>query len=328
MDALSDVLRVVQLSGGVFLEAEFTAPWCVWSGVTNDDCRRFLVAPRHLLAFHCVLDGVMAVGLEDDTAPLSLRAGEVVLLPRNPLHRLGSSLDIEPVHAEEFVQAPADDQLAHIRHGGGGATTRIVCGFLGCDAPFSPLLEALPDALTMDLRETPAREWIESTFRYAAAQQGRSPPGDTAVMSRLSELLFVEALRHYLERLPESQRGWLAGLRDPIVGRALGLLHSSYRQRWTAESLAEAVNLSRSAFAERFTCAIGRPPMQYLTEWRLLRASRLLRESPRPVCQVAVEVGYESEAAFSRAFKRHFGASPSVWRREQRSLPISPAAGT
>lgn len=315
MDALSDVLRAVQLTGGVFLEAEFTAPWCVWSQVGPEDCQPFLVAPRHLLAYHCVLEGRMLVGLDDGGDVIELAAGGAVLLPRNPRHRLGSTLDIEPVLADDLVQPPTNGALARIHAGGGGEVTRFVCGFLGCDAPFNPLLAALPEALTLDLRDTAAGAWMESSFRFAAAQHGRGPPGDLVVLTRLSELLFVEALRVYLQRLPGAERGWLAGLKDPVVGRALALIHTGFREPWTSESLAQAVNLSRSAFAERFTTLIGRPPMQYLTEWRLLRASRLLRESPRSVAQVAAEVGYESEAAFSRAFKRQHGASPAAWRR-------------
>jgi AraC-like DNA-binding protein len=319
MDALSDVLRVVQLTGGVFLEAEFTAPWCVWSRVGPEDCQPFLVTPRHLLAYHCVLEGTMIVGLDDGNLPVELGAGGVVLLPRNPRHRVGSSLDIEPILADDLVQSPVDGGLARIAHGGGGALTRFVCGFLGCDAPFNPLLSALPEALTLDLRGTPAGAWMESSFRFAATQRGISPPGDMAVTTRLSELLFVEALRHYLGRLPADERGWLAGLRDPVVGRALALMHGGFSQPWTTESLAQAVNLSRSAFAERFTGLVGRPPMQYLTEWRLLRAGKQLKESPRSVAQVAADVGYESEAAFSRAFKRHHGVSPAAWRKSARS---------
>jgi AraC-like DNA-binding protein len=319
MDALSDVLRVVQLTGGVFLEAGFTAPWCVWSRVGPEDCQPFLVTPRHLLAYHCVLEGRMVVGLEDGSPPLELEAGGVVLLPRNPRHRVGSSLDVEPILADDLVQAPVDGGLARIEQGGRGELTRFVCGFLGCDAPFNPLLSALPEALTLDLRGTPAGAWMESSFRFAAAQRGRAPPGDMAVMTRLSELLFVEALRQHLGRLPANERGWLAGLRDPVVGRALALMHAGFAEPWTAETLAQAVHLSRSAFAERFTGLVGRPPMQYLAEWRMLRAGRLLKESPRSVAQVAADVGYESEAAFSRAFKRHHGASPAEWRRRSRS---------
>lgn len=315
MDALSDVLRVMQLTGGVFLEAEFTAPWCVWSRVGPEDCQPFLVVPRQLMAYHCVLEGRMLVGLDDGSAPIELAAGSVILLPRNPRHRVGSALDVEPVLADGLVQTPADGGLARIQLGGGGAPTRFVCGFLGCDAPFNPLLSSLPEALTLELRGTPAGAWIESSFRFAAAQRGAAPPGGMAVIARLSELLFVEALRRYLGALPAQERGWLAGLRDPVVGRALALIHAGVAQPWTAESLAQAVHLSRSAFAERFTRLIGRAPMQYLADWRMLRAGRMLRESPRSVAQVAAEVGYESEAAFSRAFKRHHGVPPAAWRR-------------
>jgi AraC-like DNA-binding protein len=314
MDVLSDVLRVVRLTGGMFLEARFTAPWCVWSRIGPEDCQPLLVAPKHLIAYHCVLEGHMKVGLADGGPVTEVGAGELVLLPRNPMHRIGSSLDVEAILADELVQPPADGGLAQIAHGGGGEATRLVCGFLGCDNPFDPLLTALPEVLTLNLGNTASRAWMESLFLFAAGQPGDHSPGSTTVMSMVSELLFVEALRRYVEQLPGDRRGWLAGIRDPMVGRALALIHSRYQEPWTIDGLAQAVNLSRSAFAERFASLLGCGPIQYLADWRMHRAAQLLRESPRSVAQVAAEVGYESEAAFSRAFKRRHGISPAAWR--------------
>jgi AraC-like DNA-binding protein len=317
MDALSDVLRIVKLTGGVFLDAHFSAPWCVTAHLAPEDCRPYLTAPRHVIAYHCILAGRLLLQT-DGTDPVELTAGEIVLLPRNDVHRLGSTLDIPPVSGGELVQPSQDGGLARIVHGGGGEECRIVCGFLGSDAPFDPLVATLPRVLRFDIRATPAGAWIESSFQLAASETAASRAGSATVVSRLSELLFVEALRRYIAELPADQRGWLAGLRDPVVGRALQLLHSRHQEPWTAESLAREVGLSRSAFADRFTTLVGQPPMQYLTQWRMQVAARRLREGQGSIAQIAFEVGYESEGAFNRAFKRQFEMPPAAWRRQAR----------
>jgi AraC-like DNA-binding protein len=194
----------------------------------------------------------------------------------------------------------------------------VVCGFLGSDTPFDPLVATLPKVLKFDLRATQSGAWIESSFQLAASEISAGRAGSVTVVSKLSELLFVEAVRRYVAELPAEQRGWLAGLRDPIVGRALQLLHTRHHEPWTAETLAREAGLSRSAFAERFTGLIGHPPMQYLTQWRMHVAACRLREGHGSVAQIAYDVGYESEAAFNRAFKRQFGAPPATWRRQGR----------
>jgi AraC-like DNA-binding protein len=317
MDALSDVLRVVRLTGGVFLDAHFTAPWCVTARVAPEDCQPFFASPRHVIAYHCILSGRVLLDTEA-TAPLALNAGEIVLLPRNDAHRLGSTLDIPAVSGADLVQPSQDGGLARIVHGGGGEVSRIVCGFLGSDAPFDPLVATLPSVLKFDIRASPAGAWIESSFQLAASETATGRAGSVTVISKLSELLFVEALRRYIAELPAEQRGWLAGLRDPIVGRALQLLHSRHQEPWTAESLAREVGLSRSAFADRFTGLVEQPPMQYLTQWRMQVAARRLREGQGSIAQIAFEVGYESEGAFNRAFKRQFAMPPATWRRQTR----------
>jgi AraC-like DNA-binding protein len=313
MDALSDVLRVVRLTGGVFLDAEFTAPWCVMSQVGPEDCRPHLAMPQHIIAYHCVIEGRFLLHTDGDPTA-EVRAGEIVLLPRNDAHRIGSSLDADAIKADDLIQPPMNGGLARIEYGGGGERTRIVCGFLGCETPFNPLLASLPKVMKLEMRSGASGAWVESSFQFAASEVSAGRVGSATVLSKLSELLFVEAVRRYVSELPGEQRGWLAGLRDPIVGRALALLHARHREPWTAEQLAEEVGLSRSAFAERFTSLIGQPPMQYLTFWRMQLAARQLRESATPIAKVAVEVGYESDAAFNRAFKREFGVPPAKWR--------------
>ncbi len=315
MDALSDVLRVTRLSGGVFLEAEFTAPWCISGRISPDDCKPFLAAPRHVIASHFVAAGRMQLRAEGG-ATADVRAGEIVLLPHNDLHYLGSELNSTPMPAREIMQPPRNGGLARIVYGGGGETTQVLCGYLGSDAPFNPLLAALPKMLKLDVRTTASGAWIESSFRFAASEIAAGRLGSTTVIAKLSELLFIEAVNQFVSSLPAEQRGWLAGLRDPQVGRALASLHARPTEEWTAETLAREVGMSRSAFAERFSSLVGQPPMQYLALWRMHMAAQHLREGRSSIAQIAFAIGYDSEAAFSRAFKRQFGASPGAWRKQ------------
>jgi AraC-like DNA-binding protein len=301
LDALSDVLRVIRLSGGVFLEAEFTAPWCISGRISADDCKPFLAAPRHIIASHFVAAGHMQLRI-DEGATLDVRAGELILLPRNDVHTFGSDLSIAPMAARDVIQPPE--------------VTQLLCGFLGSETPFSPLLSSLPSLLKLDVRATASGAWIESSFRFAVSEIAAGRVGSATVIAKLSELLFVEAVSQYVANLPAERRGWLAGLRDPHVGRALALLHARPTEGWTAEALALEVGMSRSVFAERFTALVGQPPMQYLTLWRMHVAAQQLREGRGNVAQIGFAVGYESEAAFSRAFKRQFGTSPGTWRRQ------------
>ena len=317
MDALSDVLRVIRLSGGVFLEAEFTAPWCISGKVSPDDCKPYLAAPRHVIAFHFVAAGCMQLRAEGSDA-IRVRAGEIVLLPHNDFHCFGSKLNPTPVPAREIMQLPRDGGLARIVYGGGGEATQVLCGYLGCDTPFSPLLTALPKIMKLDVQATASGAWIESSFRFAASEIAAGRLGSTTVIAKLSELLFVEAVSQFVASLPAERRGWLVGLRDPQIGRALALLHERPTEEWTAESLAHEVSMSRSAFAERFSSMVGQPPMQYLTLWRMHIAAQQLREGRGSVAQIWFAIGYDSEAAFSRAFKRQFGTSPGTWRKQPR----------
>jgi AraC-like DNA-binding protein len=314
MDALSELLKVVRLSGGVFLEAFFTAPWCVRAQIGPEDCRHVLTEAASVVAFHYVLDGRMLLQL-GGAAPVEVTAGSVVLLPRNDMHLLASDAGLASVDADALVQMQREGALARIDHGGGGALTRIVCGFVATEMRRHPLLDALPQFLVLDLKGRPEGEWVASSFRFAAQEVASARAGSETVLARLSELLFVEAVRGHLAALPAEQRGWLAGLRDPAIGRALAQIHARVAHPWTADALAAEALLSRSAFAERFTTLVGVPPMSYLTAWRMQVAGQNLRESRRSIAQVAETVGYESEAAFARAFKREMGVSPGEYRR-------------
>jgi AraC-like DNA-binding protein len=251
----------------------------------------------------------------EDGESLVIAAGEVVMLPRNDLHLMGSDLTLPPVAGSEIIEPHKDGGLFSIHHGGGGSRTRMVCGFLGCaNIEGNPVISTLPPMLKLNVEQGGAAEWIRSTFQYAAEEVANGRPGSETVLAKLSELLFVETVRRYAEALPK-QTGWLAGLRDPYVARALALLHRELPRRWTIDELGREVGLSRSALADRFIRLIGVPPMHYLASWRMQVATEKLRNTNASLAQVAEIVGYDSEAAFSRAFKKTFGAAPASWRR-------------
>jgi AraC-like DNA-binding protein len=325
MDALSDVLRVAHLTGGVFLHAEFFAPWCMAGRMGPEHCAPLLGPASHLMPYHYVVEGEIRVRVGGEDA-FALRAGEVVLFPGNDLHLLGSDLSRPPVMARDIIQPPRAGGLSSIHHrGGDGARSRLVCGFLGCDgAQGNPVISTLPAALRLSTEEGGGTEWIRSTFQYAADEVAACRPGSETVLAKLSELLFVEAVRRYAETLPEGRTGWLAGLRDSHVARALALLHRDMTRSWTADDLGREVGLSRSALAERFTRLIGVAPMHYLANWRMQVAAQELRSRSASLIQVANQVGYGSEAAFSRAFKKAFGAAPATWRRSRNGTASSP----
>lgn len=318
MDALSEVLKALRLTSGVFLHGEFSAPWCIDSAPGKEDVRSILPGAEHVAIFHLVASGRCRAKLPGDPREVELASGDILIIPHGDGHRLGSDLRLPPVPAESLAQPAPDGGIATIEHGGGGERSRFVCGYLACDARLCrPLLGALPRLLTVSLATDPGAAWLINTVHHAVVESGQPRAGTEVVLARLSELLFIEALRRYVDRLEEGERGWLAGLRDRHVGRALALLHASPARHWTVDELGREVGLSRSALAERFTILIGEPPMQYLTRWRLALAARALTEEAEPVARVAAGVGYESEAAFNRAFKREFGMPPASWRRHR-----------
>jgi AraC-like DNA-binding protein len=271
----------------------------------------------NLICYHYVVEGEVVVQVDGaGRGQARLGAGEVVLLPHNHLHLLGSEITRSPVPAGEIIRPPGRSGLFSIVHGGGGSATRLVCGFLGCDGERdNPVLSSLPEMLILDVDEGGGAEWIRSTFQFAADEVAAGRPGSEVVLAKLSELLFVEAVRRYAETLPEGETGWLAGLRDPYVARALALFHGDVARAWTIEDLAREVGLSRSALADRFVHLLGMAPIQYLARWRMQVASQELRNTSASLAQIAEAVGYESEASFSRAFKKAFGTAPASWRR-------------
>ena len=317
MDALSDVLRVSNLTGGVFLRADLSAPWCIALNIPREQCGPALGAGSHLMTYHYIIEGELRIQVDGaDGETCVLQRGDIVILPRNDPHLMGSDLALPPALGSDIVQQPVDGGLYAIQHGGSGAKTEMICGFIGyAGTQGNPLIPMLPRLLKLNVAQGPAADWIRSTFQYAAAELNAGRPGSQTMLAKLSELLFVETVRRYAESLPPEYAGWLAGLREPHVAKALALLHGHVDRRWTVDELGREVGLSRSALADRFLRLIGAPPMQYLASWRMQVAAEKLGSTSASLAQIAEAVGYDSEAAFSRAFKKAFGAAPGAWRR-------------
>lgn len=319
MDALSDVLRTMRLKGGVFLHGEYFAPWCLAVQADARSCAPYLGETTHVIPYHYVLEGRACIGLADGQQ-LELGPGETVMFPHNHPHLLGSDVTRPAVAGDSVVQPSATGGLATIRLGEGGERTRIVCGFLGLeDISGNPVIASLPAALRLGARTGSAEEWIRSSFHHAAEQIAAGHTASEALMSKLSELLFVEAIQRYAEESAPQQSGWLAAFRDQQLSRALALLHARLAEAWTVEALGHEVGLSRSALAARFVEVLGMPPMQYLANWRVHAAAHELISSGKPIPRIAQQVGYESEASFTRAFKRVMGSPPAAWRRQRLS---------
>ncbi len=322
MDALSSVLKSVRLEGAVFLNAEFTAPWCIRGRFGLTRARQRLPGADHVVFFHFLVEGNCKVRLVDDLGVvanvLDVSAGDVILLPQDDRYLMGSDLHVAPMDTDpaDADQAAAEPEFIQMRHGGGGSASRFVCGYLGCNRSVSrPLISALPRLLCISIGDGHAMTLLRDLLRVGVRESLAPRPGADSMLAKLAELIFVEALRRYAEGLPPGGKGWLAAVRDPHVGRALALLHEDPGRKWTVDELAREVALSRSALAERFATLVGESPMQYLMRWRLALAAQALRNGSEPLVRVAARSGYETEAAFNRAFKREFGVPPAAWRR-------------
>lgn len=318
-DALSETLRVVRLSGAIFINARFTAPWCYQS--PRADVAAPLLEPdaERVVIFHLITEGSCVVELGDER-PMTLVAGDAVVFPNGEAHRMGSEAGLPPARGARLHDV-LSRRPRSLTYGGGGATTRLVCGYLACDDRLARLLLAgLPSILRVNVRDSPAGAWLESSVRYALAEARSPRPGGEAVLAKLSEVLFIEVLRIHMRAVEgEDRTGWLAGMGDRIVGAALGALHREPAKTWTLDELAREAGSSRSVLAERFLQLVGMPTMQYLTQWRMLLASNLLARGNAPLSRIAEDVGYQTDTAFSRAFRREFGVPPATWRRRQTS---------
>jgi AraC family transcriptional regulator, alkane utilization regulator len=324
MDALSDVLRVIRLTGAVFLSAEFTAPWSVLTKLGPGDCAPSIPDAEHLVHYHLVTQGECLATLPGE-APIRAQAGDLLLFPRGDAHVLASTPDLEPVPTADLLKPTESGAvIRRLVHGGGGETTRMVCGFLTCDTRlFKPLLLALPRILKIRAQEGTVASWIETSLRSTVDESANPRAGWAIVVARLAELLFVEALRRYIDTLPMDEKGWLAGLRDPYVGRALTLMHERPAHPWTVEELGRRVALSRSALATRFAHVLGQSPMNYLASWRMHLAAHMLGTSGQTIAAITEQIGYDSEPSFYRAFKRALGMPPAAFRERARAASAS-----
>ncbi|HEV8409301.1 MAG TPA: AraC family transcriptional regulator [Gemmatimonadaceae bacterium] len=316
MDALSDLLRVVRLDGAFFFAVEAADPWSVETVAARDLQPRILPHAEHLISYHIITEGRCYGNLLDGDA-VELVPGDVLVFPHGDAHLISSvrGKKVNPnSHTTQLVRFPNSARVGPT----GPTTTSIICGFLGCDrGPFNPLLASLPRM--MHLRGM-SKGWIGGFTQQLINESREQRSGSESVLTRLAEVMFIEVLRRYVDELPPGQTGWLAGLQDEVVGRVLMLLHSRPAHHWTLPDLAHEVASSRSALAERFSSIIGQPPMQYLTQWRMQVAANLLAQSSTKVSAIGAQVGYESEAAFSRAFKKATGLAPGAWRGAKRPV--------
>lgn len=317
MDVLSDVMRAVRLTGAVYFDVNARAPWTAETPALAKICAKVMPEFEHTLAFHVMLDGWCWAQLADESAPaVKLEEGDAVLFASGDAHFMSTEQGRRSVPDMALYYRPSDRVLPFVLRelGGDGPSARFVCGYLGCDAqPFNPIVGALPRMLRV--RRSQDGSLVHELIRAALKETQARRVGGETILSRLSELVFMEALRQYIDDLDAEATGWFAALQDRYIGQALHLMHAELAAQWSLDSLAHRVGLSRSVFADRFTSVIGTPAMQYLCSWRLQLAAHMLEAQGLSIAQTAARVGYESEAAFSRAFKKALGAPPAAWRR-------------
>ncbi|MBS0171546.1 MAG: AraC family transcriptional regulator [Nitrospira sp.] len=320
MDVLSEVLQAVKLDGAVFFHGEFSAPWCMREPDAETMASYLSAASKHVIIFHLLTDGQGHARLEGETRLLPLVAGDLVIVPHGHAHVMGNGPPVTPVDSSVQLQQVLSNGRMLSRYGGGGEMTKLICGYLTCERYLSQvLLAGLPPIVVLHIRDEPSGRWLEDSLLYSVRQTETTGPGGKAVLAKLSEVLFVEALRRYVAQLPATQTGWLAGVRNPEVGKALACLHRDPARPWTIATLADEVGLSRSVLAERFRHYLSDTPIGYLTRWRLQLAAQFLASTSKSVAEVAGEVGYESEPSFHRAFKRAFSLPPAQFRTRSRA---------
>jgi AraC-like DNA-binding protein len=315
MDTLSDLLSSMRLSGGVFLDGEMSGPWSILSQVTPDECSAYFPsAPSHIIAYHYVRSGWLECQVVGQDPAVVVRAGQIVLLPRNLPHVLHGPERSRPFNGKDVVEMPDNDGLYRVRLGEGGEKTSVYCGFLGSITPENMLLRSLPAIMVISLDDARESAWIRRSLEFAVHGLSRDSP---EMVGKLAEGLFAEAVRRYIDALSPEESGWLAGLRDTAVGRTIAVIHDRYAEALSLETLAREAGVSKTVLGDRFRALLGESPMQYCARWRMHVAADMLRQDRQNACSVAYSVGFNSEAAFNRAFKREFGLPPAAWKRQQ-----------
>jgi len=323
VDALSEVLRIISLDSAIYFNAELSEPWCFASPEAHTLAPVFVRGARHVIIFHFLAEGRASVRLEDGTR-VELHAGDIVSFPHGHSHWLGSGQDATPIDVGSTLPDVLEHGLELVRLGGDGPRARLICGFIACDPQLcQAFLGGLPPVLSVNIRNDPSGQWLENSLQFSVTEGARRQAGSGAVVAKLSEVVFAETLRRYLQKVPHGETGWLAAARDTEVGKALTLLHQRHAHPWTVAELAREVGMSRTGLAERFRHFLGEPPIAYLTRWRLRLGARALETTSHSVAQVAADTGYESEAAFNRAFKRAHGVPPARYRKERSTLRAS-----
>ena len=319
MDALSEALSAVRMTGAIFFSAECSAPWGFKVPSLEKSAPLLSPGTERLVGYHLVTEGEALVQTQG-SADIALVPGDVAIFPHGNPHTVSHGAPKALFDSGAFVGKFIAGRLHTMRLGGGGELTRFVCGYFGCERRADRLfLAGLPPVIRINVRGDAAGGWLESSIRHLVTEAGSGRPGCAVLLSKMAEALFIETLRRYMEQLPPEHTGWLAGARDPIVGGVLVLLHRKPHHPWTLDEIAHEVGCSRSVVAERFTRILGEPPLRYLARWRMQLAARLLETTHKPVLQLASDVGYESEAAFNRAFKREFDLPPAQYRRRAMS---------
>ena len=317
-DPLTDIVRSMNLTGAVFLNAEFSAPWSITAHVTEEDCRPFFPMPKQVIAYHVVVDGFVLMSLQDKKGRVReyrAEAGDIIFLPGNPLHVLASTSDLIPVSGDDLLLPPGADGLIQIKHGGGGEPARILCGFMGSGAASMPLIDALPEVLIISIDNLEKRRWIEASVFMAAREFARGQMLNSTTVCGLCQLLLTEALRVHVER-DTKPSGWLAGMAHPRIAVALSKIHNELDNPPSVERLASDAGMSRSAFVDRFTSVMGIGPRRYILLQRMNLAKELIQDGQMNIAEIAFEVGYDAPEAFSRAFKREIGWAPADWRKQ------------
>lgn len=317
MDVLSEVLKAVKLRGALFFNAELSAPWCLNEPRSADVAPSLSAGPGHVVLYHFLLEG-RAFARMPGVPQVDLDAGDIVVVPHGDAHILGNGWPEKPVDAMKAFAKNLKDGLKLVRFGGGGEVTKLVCGYMVFDSKLSNVfLSGLPSLLKVRVTDGPSGQWLKNSIRFSVGEDGGSDAGSGLVIAKLSEVLFIETLRRYITGLPAEDRGWLAGVRDPAIGRALALMHTQPDFEWTIASLARRIGMSRTRLAERFHHFLDDSPIAYLTKWRLKLGAEMLASSDQSVSEVAAAVGYGSEATFNRAFKREYGEPPAKYRKQR-----------
>ncbi|MGC2399493.1 MAG: AraC family transcriptional regulator [Acidobacteriaceae bacterium] len=324
MDVLSEVLKVVKLQGAIFYNGEFSAPWSFRSPASSKVAPLVAAGGEHVIVYHFLTEGRASAWVENGER-LALDAGDVVIFPHGDAHIIENGRPIKTIDLLQELARIFSQGLRLARSGGGGEVTKFVCGYMVCEPRLSQVfLNGLPPVFKVSIRKDASGRWLENSIRFSVDQADASQAGGEAVLAKLSEVLFVETLRVYIAHLPPEQTGWLAGARDAEVGKTLALMHRSPAHPWTIAALAQEAGVSRSVLAERFRHYLNEPPMAYLTRWRLQVGAQMLASTSYSVAQIAAEAGYESEAAFNRAFKREFKVPPARFRSQSRSAHAAP----